>query len=173
VDGDADLVGSDNFDGLGCTGAEEDVAAAACLRGVVGGVTVDVKLGLRCLLGEGVFNTSTSLSEDAEELEELELDSIISREMGAAPLGGRAGLFPASALAVLDGSFFGRPRPLRTGGASCCWTTGAERSVRITAGLAGLSSSLLLSESDNLDLFVTLRCLLLRLADDEDLGVLA
>ena len=104
--------------------------AERLLRGVVGGVTADAaRAGLRCFDGDGVFSTSTSLSDD--ELLEDEVVSTISRDFGApdcrlAFFDGRPGrllLTPPPvdvsladvADAPLPPSFFGRPRPRRLG----------------------------------------------------------
>lgn len=97
-------------------------APPAVFRGVVGGVTVTDRLGFRVLSGDGVFSTSTSLSDEDEEelLELLELlleltedvvVSRISRDIGMEPapletfaffpLTGLAGLFVAAGASLL------------------------------------------------------------------------
>jgi len=123
----------------------DDDAAERLLRGVVGGVAADAdSAGFRCFDGDGVFSTSTSLSDD--ELLEDDVESTLSRDFGAADcwldfFDGRPGrlllaptLPPADVSLVLlllllllllmllmlllllpAVSFFGRPRPRRLG----------------------------------------------------------
>jgi len=102
--------------------------AERLLRGVVGGVTAGTdKLGLRCFVGDGVFSTSTSLSDD--ELLEDDVVSTISLDFGAPDckldffvgLPGRLlppvdiSLVSVADVPLLQVSFFGRPRPRRLG----------------------------------------------------------
>ena len=102
------------------------------LRGVVGGVTVTDRLGLRDLSGEGVFSTSTSVSDDEDDDELLTEEVVVSRisrdfgtmEGAASFFGGRPGRLAGSlatvgapagagATGILVESFFGGlPRPL-------------------------------------------------------------
>jgi len=154
---------ADSFD-------DEDVAEEVVLvRGVVGGdvkVTAD-RLGLRCLVGDGVFSTSMSLSDD--ELLEDVVESTISLDFGAADwlveegFLGRPGrlvvAFSLTAVDVVDVSFFGRPRPRRLGTSpTLVALVGAggrseERFLSDFPTLTGRrSSSLLLSDSESLEM---------------------
>ena len=147
------------------------------LRGVVGGVTVTDKLGLRDLIGDGVFSTSTSVSDDEEEDEELLTDEVvvsrISRDVGATAgaagfFGGRPGLLAGSltgagtgaaalgaGTGALVASFLGRPRPLGLLAAGLPFKAAGTKGRAPLNEVGGNRSSSLLSESDSFGITLT------------------